>query len=86
MIWWLIPLVATLAAWVYLRVAGPGRVAARRLPEPGSPEDRADLARFADALRSPLPGVDAHRPRAAGNPAARPSDPASAARPSGDRA
>lgn len=67
MIWWLIPLVATLAAWVYLRVAGAGRVAARRLPEPGSPEDRADLARFADALRSPLPGVDAHRPRPSGD-------------------
>lgn len=62
MIWWLIPLVATLAAWVYLRVAGAGRVAARRLPEPGSPEDRADLARFADALRSPLPGTPAGTP------------------------
>ena len=61
MIWWLIPLVATLAAWVYLRIAGAGRAAHRRRPEPGSPEDRADLARFAAALESPMPGR-AHAP------------------------
>lgn len=56
MIWWLIPLVATVSAWVYLRVAWSGRGSARRRPEPGSPEDRADLARFARALRQPMPG------------------------------
>jgi hypothetical protein len=55
-VWWLIPLVATLAAWAYTRVAGSGRGRVRPRPEPGSPEDRADLARFAEALRLPLPG------------------------------
>jgi len=56
MIWWIIPIVATLAAWVYTRAAGSwgGRVRAR--PEPGSPEDAKDLARFADALNRPIPG------------------------------
>ena len=56
MTWWLIPIVATLAAWVYTRAVGSwgGRVRAR--PEPGSPEDAKDLARFADALKRPIPG------------------------------
>lgn len=55
MIWWLIPLAATLAAWAYLRISGAGRGAHRRRPEPGSPEDQADLDRFAAALSAPLP-------------------------------
>lgn len=51
MLWWVIPLVATLAAYIWTRVGGlsVGRVPAK--PEPGSPEDLADLARFAAALR-----------------------------------
>jgi hypothetical protein len=53
--WWIIPLVATLAAWVYTRAAlGRGRVRPR--PEPGTPQDAADLARFEAALSEPLPG------------------------------
>jgi hypothetical protein len=54
--WWLIPLLATLAAWAYTRVAGVGRARLRPRPEPGSEADRRDLARFAEALARPLPG------------------------------
>lgn len=56
-IWWLIPLCATLAAWLYTR--GSTRVGGRvrTRPEPGSQADRADLARFAQALACPLPGA-----------------------------
>ncbi len=56
MIWWLIPVVATLCAWIYTRVWGSraGRVPPR--PEPGTPADAADLARFTEALSRPLPG------------------------------
>jgi hypothetical protein len=56
MIWWTIPVVATLLAWVWTRVAGMRSGRLRPRPEPGSPEDRRDLARFADALRRPMPG------------------------------
>jgi hypothetical protein len=55
-VWWLIPLVATLTAWVYLRLVA-GRVRGRRALAPGSPEDAADLERFAAALRTPMPGA-----------------------------
>lgn len=56
MLWWIIPVVATLVAWVYTRVAGSWSGRSRRRPEPGSPEDQRDLARFAEALRRPGPG------------------------------
>jgi hypothetical protein len=55
-LWWLIPLVATLAAWAYTRLAGVGQARVRPRPEPGSAADRRDLARFAEALGRPLPG------------------------------
>jgi hypothetical protein len=55
--WWLIPLLATLAAWVWTRVGGTGRGRLRPRPEPGSPQDARDLARFADALGKPMPGT-----------------------------
>lgn len=55
MIWWLIPLVVTLGAWAWTRRPG-GRMRVRPRPEPGSPQDAQDLARFADALHQPLPG------------------------------
>jgi hypothetical protein len=54
-IWWLIPLVATLIAWAYTRMGWSWRGRARPRPEPGSPADAKDLERFARALRSPLP-------------------------------
>jgi hypothetical protein len=54
-IWWLIPLVATLIAWIYTRTAGSWRGRTRPRPDPGSPADARDLERFARALRSPLP-------------------------------
>jgi hypothetical protein len=54
-VWWLIPLLATLAAWAYTRLAGVGQARVRPRPEPGSPADRRDLARFAEALGRPLP-------------------------------
>lgn len=59
MIWWLIPLCATFGAWLCTRHSA--RVIGRRRsrPEPGSPADRADLARFEAALARPLPGGDA---------------------------
>jgi len=55
-VWWLIPLVATLAAWVLTRWADrlPGGLPER--PAPGSAQDAAQLARLAEALRQPLPG------------------------------
>lgn len=56
MIWWLIPLVATFAAWAYTRLAWSWRGRGRSRPEPGSPQDAADLARFAEALHRPMPG------------------------------
>ena len=56
MTWWLIPLLATLAAWAWTRIGGTARGRVRPRPEPGSPEDAADLARFASALAKPLPG------------------------------
>ena len=56
MTWWIIPIVATLAAWVYTRVAGSRGGQVRPRPEPGTPEDARDLARFADALRRPITG------------------------------
>lgn len=56
MTWWLIPLLATLAAWVWTRVEGRTAARSRRRPEPGTPADAADLARFARALARPLPG------------------------------
>lgn len=51
MLWWVIPLVAAVAAHIWTRVGGlsVGRVPAK--PEPGSPQDLADLAKFAAALR-----------------------------------
>jgi hypothetical protein len=55
-VWWLIPLLATVAAWVYTRVAGAGAARVRPRPEPGSEADRRDLARLAEALSRPLPG------------------------------
>ena len=55
MVWWLIPILATLIAYVFLRFAG-STPARRRRPEPGTPEDRAELARLAEALDQPLPG------------------------------
>lgn len=54
--WWSIPVVATLAAWLYTRVAGSWGGRTRRRPLPGTPEDRADLERFSAALREPGPG------------------------------
>jgi hypothetical protein len=54
--WWIIPIMATVAAWAYTRVAGSWGGRVRPRPEPGSPEDVRDLARFADALRRPFPG------------------------------
>jgi len=56
MTWWLIPVVATLAAWVYTRMAGSWGGRVRPRPEPGTPEDARDLSRFTDALDRPLPG------------------------------
>lgn len=56
MVWWSIPAIATLAAWAYTRLAGSWGRAVRPRPQPGSPEDRADLARFAEGLRAPTPG------------------------------
>ena len=55
MIWWSIPAVATLGAWLWTRRAATSSAALRPRPEPGSPEDAADLDRFAGALRRPLP-------------------------------
>lgn len=55
MIWWIIPAVATLAAWLWTRRAGAATPGVRVRPAPGSPEDVADLARFAAALRRALP-------------------------------
>ena len=53
--WWLIPLVATTLAWAWTRMSATRGGRVRPRPEPGSPEDRRDLARFADALAQPLP-------------------------------
>lgn len=55
MIWWVIPLLATLGAWIYTRVGGLSAGRIRPRPEPGSPQDAEDLARFAAALAQPLP-------------------------------
>ena len=55
MIWWLIPVVATLTAWAYTRLAGSRRGRTRPRPEPGSPADARELERFARALRTPMP-------------------------------
>ena len=57
MIWWLIPVIATLAAWVFTRVAGSRGGRLRPRPEPGSAEDARDLARFAEALGHRPPGA-----------------------------
>ena len=54
MTWWLIPLVATTLAWAWTRMSATRGGRVRPRPEPGSPEDRRDLARFADALAQPL--------------------------------
>ena len=64
MIWWLIPVIATLAAWMYTRFRGPRGGRVRPRPEPGSPEDARDLARFAAALRSGHPEGGAGQPEA----------------------
>ena len=67
MIWWVIPLTATLLAWAWTRlgtrstgpwarVARSSGAAGRPGPAPGSPEDIRELARLADALNRPLPG------------------------------
>ncbi len=56
MLWWSIPISATVAAWLYTRVAGSWGGRARPRPEPGSEADRRDLARFAEALGQPMPG------------------------------
>ena len=61
MIWWLIPLVVTLAAWAWTRRPGAGRMRVRPRPEPGSPQDVEDLARFADALHRSMPGAEGSR-------------------------
>jgi hypothetical protein len=55
-VWWLIPLIATLSAWAYTRLAWSWRGRSKPRLEPGSPEDAADLARFAAALERPMPG------------------------------
>lgn len=55
MAWWSIPVLATTAAAVWLRIGGMGSTRLPRRPEPGSAQDAADLARFADALARPLP-------------------------------
>lgn len=54
-IWWLIPLAATLVAWAWTSI-GPRRGRLGPRPEPGTAEDAADLARFTRALERPLPG------------------------------
>jgi hypothetical protein len=56
-VWWLIPLVATLAAWLYTRMAGVGAARAKPRPVPGSPEDQRELRRFGEALGRPMPGL-----------------------------
>ena len=56
MIWWSIPILATLAAWLWTRFGARNRTAVRNRPEPGSPQDAAELARLSDALDRPLPG------------------------------
>ncbi len=61
MIWWLIPLAVTLAAWAWTRRPGAGRMRARPRPVPGSAQDAKDLARFADALEQPMPGAQGVR-------------------------
>lgn len=55
MTWWVIPLVATLAAWAWTRVGGSWRHRRPVRHVPGSPEDRADLERFARALADRMP-------------------------------
>lgn len=56
MVWWVIPALATIAAviWTKLGSWSVGRVPPR--PQPGSPQDRADLERFAAALAADWPG------------------------------
>lgn len=55
MIWWSIPAVAMLGAWLWTRRTATSAATLRPRPEPGSPEDADDLERFARALRRPLP-------------------------------
>lgn len=55
MVWWSIPAAATVAAWLWTRRAPTSATSLRPRPEPGSPEDLAQLERFADALQRPLP-------------------------------
>ncbi|MGV1003502.1 MAG: hypothetical protein ACOYEV_01800 [Candidatus Nanopelagicales bacterium] len=54
MLWWTIPFVSTFAAFLWARHRDLA-ADAQAGPEPGSPEDAADLARFAAALREPFP-------------------------------
>jgi hypothetical protein len=71
-IWWSIPIMATLVAWLWTRYATGTRRSVRTRPEPGSPQDAAELTRLSAALARPLPerGRPAHTgpsaPRRAG--------------------